>query len=437
MVNSGDPIRVSIVGCGERGIYVLGIRAVESLEETGIVVRALYDTNRARAEEGRAVLEEKYREAGHSITIEIEDDYESAVRRDDIDCVFVTSYTSEHRAPTVAALEAGKQVYLDKPIATTLEDARAIIRAEDRAGKPIIMGFTRRYEYSWRTALTLVRDGAIGELQTILLRSVIPYARYLQRWHRHNERSGGALNDKVSHYFDALNWITGSRPRRMSAHGGRSNVFAYDPTAPQYCSECDRVCPFRAAQSESVRELGTIYRLEPDYRNTIRETGKLAHFDRPSWTSTGQDHLRVDNCVYRRDNDIIDHANVLIEYESGVKASLFWNIFGPSSEDQESLELVGSSGRLRVNRLTGEIDLVGNYGERRETIDARGPEFDSSHFGADRELLREIRRHADGSAPVAGTRDGYNSLRMVDAVQRAIDRGEPEILLENGGNEGR
>lgn len=424
MAETGQRIRVAVIGAGERGVYVLGARAAEFVRETGIVIRVLCDTNEARALEGREFLEERYREAGESVSIDVDTDFRRVIARDDIDSVFVTTYTSEHREPTVAALAAGKQVYLDKPMATTLEDADAIMEAERQAARPLIMGFTRRYEPTWRRAVSLLREGAIGELQTILLRSVIPYARYLQRWHRLRGRSGGALNDKVSHYYDALNWIADSRVETLSAQGGRSGVFAPDPTAPRRCRECDRDCPFRALPGPNRREIGIVYRLDPDYRKQ-----DVGIFSRPSWTEAEQEDAQIDNCVYSPDSDIIDHAVVSVAYENGVKASLFWNIFGPAAEDEESLELVGSSGRLRLNRDTGEIDLISNYGENHQIIDATGPHFNSSHFGADIELLRAVRDHYHGSLPVAGTLDGYESLRMVEATQRAIDQGGSLLSL--------
>ena len=418
MSETTQPIRVAVIGAGERGVYVLGARAVERMTETGIVIRVLCDTNRARAEEGRDYLQERYREIGASVSIHVETDFRHAVSRDDVDSVFVTSYTSEHREPTVAALRAGKQVYLDKPMATTLEDADGIMQAETEAGRPLIMGFTRRYEPTWRRTVELLQAGAIGKLETILLRSVIPYARYLQRWHRRRDRSGGALNDKVSHYFDALNWIAGSRAEQLSAIGGRSSVFAPDPTAPLRCRECDRDCPFRALPGPKHPDIGIVYRLDPDYRKQ-----DVGIFSRPTWAQAEQEDAQIDNCVYSPESDIIDHAVVSIAYENGVKASLFWNIFGPAAEDEESIELVGSSGRLRLTRDTGEIDLISDYGATHERIDARGSYFDSSHFGADVELLDAVRDHYFGRLPVAGTQDGYESLRMVEATQRAIDGG--------------
>jgi hypothetical protein len=420
------PIRVAVVGAGERGVYVLGARMAELWRDTGITVHVLCDTNAERAVEGKAYLELRYAENGLDIVIEVESDYTRVVNRDDIDAVFVTNYTSEHRGPTIAALRAGKQVYLDKPMATTLEDAEAMIDAESSAERPLIMGFTRRYEHSWRTMVEILRRGRIGKLQTILLRSVIPYARYLQRWHRDRKLSGGALNDKVSHYFDALNWIARGTAVLLTAQGGRSDVFAPDPTAPRLCRECDRECPFRALPSATMPIVGTVYRLDPDYRK--QDTGI---FSRSSWVEAESEDAQIDNCVYRPDTDIIDHALVTVGYDNGVKASLFWSIFGPSATDEETIELVGSSGRMRLTRGTGEIDLIANHGEVHERLDARGDYFDSSHFGADVELLHAIRDHFFGRNPVAGTRDGLESLKMVLATQDLIEKGGGAISLRD------
>ncbi|MDF1568337.1 MAG: Gfo/Idh/MocA family oxidoreductase [Spirochaetaceae bacterium] len=423
-MNETKQIRVAVIGAGERGVYVLGARTAELWKETGITVRLLCDTNPDRLMESKAYLESRYAESGLDLTIDTETDYLRIMDRDDIDVVFVTNYTSAHREPTVAALKAGKRVYLDKPMATSVDDARAMLEAEADSGRSIIMGFTRRYEHSWRTLVGLLRDGRIGTLQTVLLRSVIPYARYLQRWHRSQERSGGALNDKVSHYFDALNWIAESRPVSMNAIGGRSSVFAPDPSAPRRCRECDRHCPYRALPSPQVSEIGSVYRLDPDYRRQ-----DVGIFTRPSWSLAESEDAQIDNCVYAGDTDIIDHALITVCYENGVKASLFWNIFGPSAEDEESIELVGSSGRMRLTRITGVIDIVSDYGESHEILDARGTHFNSSHFGADVELLHAIRHHYHGSEPAANTKDGFESLRMVLATEESIRRDGASISL--------
>ena len=71
--------------------------------------------------------------------------------------------------------EIRKKVYLDKPISVTLDDAHAITEAETKMGNRLLMGFTRRYE-AWIKMKELLDGGAVGSLQMILLRSIIPYS---------------------------------------------------------------------------------------------------------------------------------------------------------------------------------------------------------------------------------------------------------------------
>ena len=78
-----------------------------------------------------------------------------------------------------------------------LEEGRQILAAEARTGNRLLMGFTRRYEDSWLKMKELLDAGAVGSLQMILLRSIIPYSRYLQGWHRKREWSGGPLNPRI------------------------------------------------------------------------------------------------------------------------------------------------------------------------------------------------------------------------------------------------
>ena len=393
-------VGVGIIGVGDRGSFVLGARILDIEAETGFRITALCDVNRLRLEDATAFLTN--RGDGRSRTFTFYDDYRALIDDPVVDLVLVTNHTYRHRDSAVYALESGKAVYLDKPIAVTQQDARDILAAERRTGNRLIMGFTRRYEPSWRRAHRLLREGAIGVLQMVQIRSLIPYTRYLQMWHRKKVFSGGALNDKSSHHVDVFNWLTGSECVSLTAIGGRSGIFAPDPTAPTHCAVCNRDCPYRRGPDQEWSRDGSHVL---GYRSWVEAEGVLD---------------RADTCVYAPGSDIEDHALASFEYRNGVKASLFWSIFAPHAPDQETLELLGSSGRLLLTRSTGRIELIAEYGSRRETIDARGPDFESSHYGADLELVRSIRRFVDGEEPVVGVLDGYQSLRMIDAVAASI-----------------
>ncbi len=402
-------IGVGIIGLGDRGCFVLGARIQELAEETGLRIRAICDLNDQRLEDAARFLASS---KSSPTTARQYSDYHNLIDDPDIDLVIITTHTYAHRDPAVYALKSGKRVYLDKPISVTLEDAEAIVAAEAETGNRLIMGFTRRYEHSWRQARQIVDSGKIGTLQMIQIRSIIPYTRYLQMWHRERRFSGGALNDKSSHHLDVFNWFADSRCIRIGAFGGRSGIFAPDPDAPPYCAVCDRECPYR-------REAGGEWNKE----------GSQV-LDYPSWANAQGVLDRADSCVYLPGSDIEDHVIATFEYENGIKASLFWSIFGPPAEDQETLELVGSAGRLSLNRSTGVIQLYSDYGRAQSTIEAGGPDFESSHYGADLELVRTLRRFFDGGEAPAGTREGLESLQMILATVQSVQlRGEPQDLI--------
>ncbi|WP_336068845.1 Gfo/Idh/MocA family oxidoreductase [Nitratireductor rhodophyticola] len=401
-------VGVSIIGAGERGVYFVGTRMAEIAAETGFRIVGVHDALPDRARFAAEHLDAIYAGCGIDHRVRVFDDLDEAVGTGAVNLVLVTTHTDAHRRPVEAAIAAGKRVYLDKPISVTLDDARAIHEAEERAGSSIMMGFTRRYERPWIEAARLAHTGAIGDPQMVLLRSVIPYTRYLQLWHRDNARSGGALNDKGSHHFDVLNWIADAPAVSVSAVGGRSSIFTPDPDAPARCSECDRTCPYRRHETLVDRFEGV---------------GRVAN---PSWSRARNIEHRNDNCVYLPGSDIDDHAVVSVRYANGMSACLFFAIFGPWAEDQETLEIVGSTGRLRMERHSGEIDLVADHGHRRETICFQDPDRGSTHFGADLQLVRTLRHFYGGEKPPVGVAEGVASLRMVLAAQKSLrENGQP------------
>lgn len=406
---------IGIIGAGERGIYVLGARIEETHNNTGLYVRAVHDQNPARAEEGRRYLAGIRGRDADSIVIA--GSVDELLSDPDVETALITSFTSAHREQALLALEAGKKVYLDKPIAASLDDALSIQVSEHSSPVPMMMGFTRRYEPAWRAAYDRVAAGQIGDVQMILLRSIIPYARYLQRWHRFSKLSGGALNDKCSHHFDVFRWFTGSEAVRVQATAGRSGTFRPDPTAPKRCRDCDRQCPFRVLPSETVREVGVFHRLDRDY-----QTVNPVRWQQPSWTDPHSEHDIIDACVYSPDSDIWDYTVSTVTFESGAVATLYWNIFGPPADDQETLEVVGTSGRMVLERASGTVRIISAHGARTETI-SPDPAISSSHFGADQQLIQDISELGSGGHPPAGIRDGVQALRLVEATRLSADQG--------------
>ena len=409
-MDTKNMVGIGIIGTGGRGITCLGLRIVETCEETNLRIVALNDANPDRMREAQAYLTAKFADKGVEADIHCHATDEALADDPAVDIVMITTPQYAHCGNATAALRSGKKTYLDKPITHTLEDARRIVEAERAAKSVMLMGFTRRYEKPWRTAFGLIRDGVIGAPRMLLLRAVIPSHAYFHKFFRRRKWSGGVLNEKSAHHFDVFNWFAQSMPLQLSALGGQA-VYRPSEDAPQRCSECERDCPYRVAP-----------------RGRASKHDPKALFGE-SWMHEDEARLRHDNCVYLPGADIVDHATVQVLYENGITASLFLCVFGPRAHDGETFEIVGTSGRIILNRHEGQLDVVSGHGEKQEIIDCRNEDTGSSHFGADLELVREMRRWYDGAAPTVSASDGYLATRMsLAAVQSVTDQGKVVTL---------
>jgi myo-inositol 2-dehydrogenase/D-chiro-inositol 1-dehydrogenase len=131
----------------------------------------------------------------------------------DIDGVIIASPAFTHTDLVVAAAQAGKAVFVEKPMALTLEDADRAIAASAEAGVPLQVGFNRRFSRDFAAADRLVREGKVGTPQ--LLRSLtrdpgLTNPGAVKPW--------TIFNETLIHDFDTLNWFNaGAQPVEVVA----------------------------------------------------------------------------------------------------------------------------------------------------------------------------------------------------------------------------
>lgn len=411
-VTEQESIGVGMIGLGTRGVHAIANNMASLWPETKLEIVALCDRNSARMDEARAALTDRYAEAGCHIDPSLHEDGLDLIANPAVDLVVITSITDTHRQFVVPALEAGKRVYCDKPLAHNVTDAIAIVEAEAATDNQLIMGFTRRYEAAWRRAHDLVAEGAIGTLVMMQVRDIIPYHRYLTAWWRRRAWSGGALNDKGSHLFDVFNWFADSHAVSVSGLGGTSMIEP-DPTAPARCHQCSRDCPFRRRSATTSAPVGEEF---------------TAH-DGPSWLDETNEKFIDDVCVYAPGADIYHNGSIQFSYANGIIASYFYTIFGPPSVDEETFELVGTTGRIILNRATGSLDVLSDHGRTHTVIDCRPEQFEGTHFGADAALVEELRRFGDGAPPAVSARAGLEATRMVEAALTSMDTNGAQLQM--------
>jgi predicted dehydrogenase len=398
---------VGIIGTGRRG-YDLGRCIIDLIDETDLEIRALCNRTRARMEEVEQAFASAYREKGASPAIRMYEQYGDLIDDPDVQLIIIVSPQYVHREHAVAALQSGKKVFLDKPMAHDLENAISIRRAEIRTENPLFIGFTRRYEQIWLKAHELVKGGVIGDPKMILVRDVLPYHIYFHDWHRRLQWSAGVLGDKICHLFDACSWFAGSLPAQLSSFGGRT-VFVPEKHPPLRCSECDRDCPYRVVTKDDQPR--------PDM---------MTDFSSSRARETDLEKMH-DICVWLPGADINDHGVINIRYENDIKASVFWTVFGFDTDDQEVLEIVGDRGKIVLTRQIGELLVVSEYGKRQERLNLRSDSFEKTHFGADHQLIRELDKFCRGEGPVVSGDAGIEASRLVEAAHRSV-RNNGELI---------
>jgi len=132
-------------------------------------------------------------------------DYREAVQRDDVDAVIICSENARHKEMTIAAAEAGKDVLCEKPIATTVEDAQAMIAACAEHGVKLQIAFPVRFNAATVALRDTVKAGQIGEPLIIAARNpgTCPHDWFVQP----ELSGGGAVIDHTVHVADVLRWM--------------------------------------------------------------------------------------------------------------------------------------------------------------------------------------------------------------------------------------
>jgi predicted dehydrogenase len=187
-------MRVAIVGCG-----LIGHKRARSLGDSKLI--AVADTNRERAQQL----------AAQQPGCEASADWEAVVRRPDVDAVLVAT-TNQGLAPvTLAAIQHGKHVLVEKPAARSAAELAPLVRAARDAGVVVKVGFNHRFHPAFQQARALADAGAIGPI--LYVRGRYGHGGrpgYDREWRADPAIAGGGeLLDQGVHLIDLARWFCG------------------------------------------------------------------------------------------------------------------------------------------------------------------------------------------------------------------------------------
>jgi scyllo-inositol 2-dehydrogenase (NAD+) len=134
-----------------------------------------------------------------------------------LDAVVIATPTNTHPELVIAAAQAGRAIFCEKPLALTLKETQAALDAVARAQVPLQVGFMRRFDAAYLKAKTLITEGRIGRPLTFKSIGRDPFCP--QREYADPTKSGGLIIDMAIHDFDLARWLMDSEVERVSAEG--------------------------------------------------------------------------------------------------------------------------------------------------------------------------------------------------------------------------
>lgn len=200
------PIRIGLLGASR----IAPTAVIVPVREDGrFTVTAVAARDPARA---RAYAQE------HDIAA-VADDYGALIARDDVDVVYNALPPAAHARWTIAASEAGKAVLCEKPFAMNAEEALSMVGAAARARRPLLEAFHYRFHSVMRRAVALMREGALGRIQSARAEFHVPIAQGDGELRWIAEQGGGAMMDLGCYPLHALRTLMGVEPLISVARG--------------------------------------------------------------------------------------------------------------------------------------------------------------------------------------------------------------------------
>ena len=239
-----ERITVGLIGCGGQGRGDMS----QALASVNAQVIAVCDVNGAHAQMAKEQVEKAYaaqKASGTYKGCDVYKDFRDILARPDLDAVIIGTPDHWHALIMIAAVNAGKDVYVEKPVATSIPESRAMVEAVRRTGAVVQVGGQQRSMFSFQRGVELVRNGVLGKITRVWV--TLPQSRnerggpfitpmaaqtpppdfdynfwlgpapfvpyYKERcdwnWRWSFDYGGGQVTDWVSHHYDSAMWAMG------------------------------------------------------------------------------------------------------------------------------------------------------------------------------------------------------------------------------------
>ena len=368
-------MRFALIGAGERGI----IYSQYAHDILGHEIAAVADCSPLR----RRLAQERF-DIPDSMCFAEGNELVGAAP--EIDAIIIASMDRDHYRHSIAAMDRGWDILLEKPISPDAKEFLAIREKAKETGCRVTVCHVLRYAPFFMKLKGIIESGSLGKIVTIDHTENVGNFHFAHSFVRGNWRnskeSSPIIMQKSCHDMDILLWLTGSTTKSISSVGSIS--YFKEANAPKGSAARCLDCAVAANCRFDVRKaylptMGTwpARVLTPDQT----EEGLCEAFREGPYG----------RCVYRCDNDVCDHQCTVIEFEDGVTAT--FTLSGMTNNMHRTIHIMCEDGEIYGDDMTGEIRItefrsnnIDTYTERVVHIG----DLSGDHGGGDEGLMRDF-----------------------------------------------
>src|SRR2546421_966276 len=406
------PVELVMVGAGNRGYLAYGAFAERNPGEAKFVAVVEPDEGRrARfANAHRIPMERQFRSWE-----------EIAGQRPLAPGLVNATGDRTHRSSTLGLLAAGYEMLLEKPIATTPRECLEIASAAESGGRLVQIAHVLRYAPFFVELRDIVASGRLGAIVSVDWRENLVYWHFAHSYVRGNwgtsARAGPIILTKGCHDLDLLVWLFGSCERLSSS--GSLTHFTRDAVDVEVPERCTDGCPIAD---------GCPYFAPRIYLDRLRENPSSFALAAVTLDRTPEGVMRAletgpyGRCVYRSDNDVVDHQVVLMHFAGGLSVSL--TMQGSSHVEGRTVRIDGTRATLLANESRGEFEIHDHRtGTAERIVKPRGV---GGHGGGDDALMHAFvgALRGDRAGVLTSARESVTSHLMAFAAEQARVTGE-------------
>ena len=330
------------------------------------------------------------------------------------DAALICTMDHLHYAPCMEAIRQGYQILLEKPMSPSAAECAAMQRAAEEKGVVLAVCHVLRYTPFFSKIKQLIDGGAVGEVQ------VIEQTEHVCYWHqahsfvrgnwRRKDESAPMILAKCCHDLDLLSWMAGAACRSLSSYGGLAHFTAeHAPAgAPARCLDgcpASESCPYYAPK---------LYLTENTDWPTDTISVDMSLEARTEALRTGP----YGRCVYRCDNDVVDHQVVAMEFENGIVATLTMTAFTPRLT--RTVRVMGTKGMIEGDLEQCTVTLQPFGGEAQtfsaEVLGANAYGHGGGDVGLMHDFVLQVRGGGEGRT---SAKQSLESHLMAFAAEQA------------------